>query len=118
MQANDKWTTAEEGIAAGQGARFVMRIVGLVSGAPTAFDGEWLVNYDATCPGLDPEGQPMSVTLETTPDVAAAKRFESVAAAHELWTTATGRIRPDGKPDRPFTAFNIEVVSLTTAQRT
>lgn len=94
----------------------VMRVVGLVSGATTAFDGEWLVDYDPTRPGIDPDGRPMSVTIKTSPRLADAKRFHGVGEAHELWTTSTGRVRPDGKPDRPFTAFNIEVVSLATAQ--
>lgn len=43
-----------------------------------------------------------------------AKRFESVADALMYWRTQSTRypLRPDGEPNRPLTAFTVEVGEL------
>lgn len=48
-------------------------------------------------------------------DIAKAKRFEDHGEALEFWRqqrTINGGYRPDGKPDRPLTAFGVELVNV------
>lgn len=89
-----------------------IRIVGLVNGGTTLVDGQWLVEYDPTRPGVDPLGRPMLAHIVCSPDPGRAVRFASAAAAHRLWTLTSGRTRPDGQPDRPLTAFNVAIEPL------
>jgi hypothetical protein len=88
--------------------QYVMRILGLCNGPPTAYDGQWLLEYDVTRPGVSPDGLPTLAHLLTTPDKSAALRFDGVEALHAAWSASAG-LRPDGAPNRPLTAFNIEV---------
>jgi hypothetical protein len=46
-----------------------------------------------------------------TPHVEKALRFESAGAAMEFWRTRSKTVptRPDGKPNRPLTAFTVEI---------
>lgn len=91
-----------------------LRIVGLISGQPSALDGQWVVEYDPTRPGADPHGRPMTAHVVCSPDQARARRFETVDDAHTYWRTPSGRTRPDGCPDRPLTAFSILAEPLET----
>jgi hypothetical protein len=84
----------------------VMRIVGTVRGVPTEFDGKYLVEYEV--PAMDFQGNYHGGKLITTADISKARRFQSAAEALELWRTECG-VRPDGKPNRPLTAYTIEV---------
>jgi len=89
----------------------VIKVVGLVDGTPTAFDGQYLVEYDLTRDGVEPRtGASMMVHLVTTPDITKAARYET-GAALELWRSVDPRcpVRPDGEPNRPLTAFSIEI---------
>jgi hypothetical protein len=95
---------------------FVIRIVGLVNGYPCPFDRQWLAEYDPTRSGTDPAGNPMTAHITVTPDPRRALRFPDAAAAHEAWTATSGRTRPDGQPDRPLTAFNIEIATITALE--
>jgi hypothetical protein len=88
------------------------QIVGDARGGRTPFDGQWLVEYDPTRPGVAPDGRAMTVHIVCTPDPHKAQVFESVKDLHELWTRSTGRTRPDGQPDRPLTAFNLAIQKL------
>lgn len=49
-----------------------------------------------------------------TPDMAAAMLFENAGEAMTFWRTqSTVRpLRPDGKPNRPLTAYTVEIVTL------
>jgi hypothetical protein len=85
----------------------VVRIIGLVSGRPTPMDLRWVVDYDPTRPGYDPAGNPMLCHLVTTADVREARRF-SRADAIACIRQADG-LRPDGKPNRPISAFTLEI---------
>ena len=87
----------------------VLKIYGLANGGPTPFDGQYLVEYDPTRDGVDPNGDPMSAHLVTTPDVGKALKFQTAAEAMALWRKEHG-IRPDGLPNRPLTAFTVEVL--------
>ena len=85
-----------------------MLILGLVNGDPTPFDGTWLVDYDPTRPGTDPGGRPMIAHLVTTDDPRQAREFGSAGEAEAFWKQAHG-VRKDGRPNRPLTAFVIEI---------
>jgi hypothetical protein len=97
--------------AAEQGP-YGVRFHGLAAGGETPFDGMWLAEYDPGRPGVAPDGRPMLAHITATDDPAKAMRLPSLAAFHELWTATSGRTRPDGRPDRPLTAFNVEYVRL------
>lgn len=90
----------------------VIRIVGLVDGTPTDFDGQYIVEYDPSRSGTHPvKGEPMPVFhLVTTPDIRRATRFGGSEAA-DLYRAVDGRspIRADGQPNRPLTAFTADI---------
>ena len=50
-----------------------------------------------------------SLTLETTSDKTEAKQFPDMVSAIEFWKQQSKILpfRPDGKPNRPLTAFTI-----------
>lgn len=82
---------------------------------PTPFDGQWLKRYDPDRPGVDPRGQPMTALVEATANPAEALRFDDAKAAMELWRMVAApphHMRPDGKPNRPLTAFTIVIERL------
>ena len=87
---------------------YVMKIIGLVVGGRTPFDGQYLKDYDPDQPGYAPDGEPMLVHLATTPNITEAKRFETLLDVRD----ERGRVpknepvRPDGLPGtgwRPVT---------------
>jgi hypothetical protein len=78
----------------------IVRIVGLANGQRHHAEGEWLVSYDPYAHGGRGE-------MTTTPYRAEATRF-TLIEFHRLYSTAVG-IRPDGKPNRPLTAFHLTV---------
>ena len=81
-----------------------IRLLHLVTGPATEFDGQYVVDYDPT--PLD-NGD---VLLSTSAEAAGARHFESVGEALEFWRQeSTKGPRPDGKPDRPLTAYTVEI---------
>lgn len=89
----------------------VIRIVGLVSGGPSPFDGQYLKEYDPDRRGIDPDGHIMLAHVTTTPNPDEAMRFAGVADAQGTWARKSTRwpIRPDGQPNRPLTAFTVSL---------
>jgi hypothetical protein len=90
----------------------VIKIIGLVNGGATAFDGQYLQEFDASRDGVEPDsGREMMCHLVTTPDISEAKVFADVIEVHRLWVTVDERepVRPDGQPNRPLTAFTVMV---------
>ena len=85
-----------------------LMIVGLLNGEPTPFDGQWVVEYDPTRRGADPLGKPMIAHLVTTTDPFNAKEFATIMEAENCWRQAFG-LRGDGRPNRPLTAFVVEI---------
>jgi len=88
-----------------------MQVVGLVNGGATPFDGQFLVEYDADREGRAPDGTVMLAHILTTPALGAAKRWPSHRDALEEWRRQSTRWprRPDGKANRPLTAFTVEI---------
>ena len=70
--------------------------------------GSYLEWYD---PNIPDDTKPM---MQFTYDIKKAKRFERAVEAMHEWNRIrdVDPIRPDGKPNKPLTAFTIEVVSL------
>lgn len=87
--------------------RYTIRLVGTVNGERTPHDGRYLVDYVPARMGADgnyfPEG-----ALVTTVDIAEARRFVDQCAAFECWRQSAG-LRPDGRPNRPLTAWTVDI---------
>jgi len=83
-------------------------IVGLLNEDPTPFDNQWVVEYDPTRRGVDPEGRPMIAHLVTTRDAREARDFITSGEAEAYWKQTFGA-RKDGRPNRPLTAFIVEI---------
>lgn len=89
-----------------------MRIVGLAtSGVESLFEGRpvWLQWFD-------PEANEGVGQAQLTILLDQAQRFESFTDAMNTWRSRS-KARPDrddGKPNRPLTAFHVEIVDLTT----
>lgn len=85
-----------------------VQLVGLADGSPHEIDGQYLVSYDPEY--HSPEGYDGGA-LVTTSDRAQAPVFD-VAEALLIWksgpTCKCHRLRPDGKPNRPLSAFSFE----------
>ena len=87
-----------------------IQIIGLIIGGSTPFDGQYLTEYDPARDGCDPDGLPMTCYLRTSPD-----RGDALTLSHreamDLWGAVDPRtpIRPDGRPNRPLTAFTVEI---------
>jgi hypothetical protein len=75
-------------------------------------DGYYLRSYEVD---HQPTGGPWIVF---TTDVGEALRFPDAAAAMECWRqqSVAMPLRPDGRPNRPLTAYSIEVVRADAAQ--
>jgi hypothetical protein len=65
-----------------------IQIVGLGNGEPTPFDGKYLVEYDPSRAGMDPEGNEMVAHIVATEDPAQAKEFATLEEALETWRLA------------------------------
>lgn len=93
-------------------ADVIIRLVGLVDGTPTDFDGQYIVEYDPSRVGTHPvTGKPMAVFhLVTTPDIRRATRL-GASEAMNLYRAVDRRnpTRADGEPNRPLTAFAVDI---------
>lgn len=84
-----------------------IKLLGINNGMKTAFDNEYVMEYDPAREGKDPRGFPMICHLVTTPLKSEALDIP-ISEAFELWRKDHG-LRPDGKPNRPLTAFTVEI---------
>lgn len=84
---------------------FTLKLIGLASGEWTHNDGQFLKAYD-------PEAHDGRGRIDTTDRLEDAMAFPDAGAALELWKTQSRvrPLRPDGKPNRPLTAYTVEVV--------
>jgi hypothetical protein len=85
--------------------QFVVKILTTAAGIPTDFDNQYIVDYDPTW--VEPNGVYDGGVLLVTRDRENARRF-SLYEWTKLYYTAHGR-RDDGLPNRPITAWHIEV---------
>lgn len=71
--------------------------------------GEWLTFYDPDAGDLERSG-----LIDCSPDAARALRFLNYLAAADYWQQQSTRLplRPDGRPNRPLTAFTVEIKRL------
>ena len=88
---------------------FTIRLHGLVSGVSSDLDGLYLASYHPRQEGRSPTGLPLMADVQVTDDSAKALRFRDASAARAEWMRWDGTDRPDGKPSRPLTAFNVEM---------
>ena len=85
---------------------YVIRCKGYARNIPCDFVDQYLEWFD-------PNGDPGFGLGGWTPDIKKAMKFDSVSSAAEKWKeqrTVDGGFRSDGRPDRPLTAFSIEIV--------
>lgn len=81
----------------------VIRIIQTSIGIPTIYDGQYILDFNPN--QFKPRG-----LLTTTSDIMKAKQFKDHADAFIYWKQTHG-MRPDGKPNRPLTAWTIEILS-------
>jgi len=101
----------------------VLRVVNRIDGVPTPADGGYIVEYDPRL-GWEPSwqaGSPWDIywaggydrrfKLVTSADIKKARGFPSLVEALEYWRQVCPNEprRPDGRPNRPLTAFTCEV---------
>jgi hypothetical protein len=86
----------------------IVKIAGTATGVPHEADGCYIVSYDPE-PHITGGGY-NGGHLVTTPNRAEATRFTHEQAS-DLWRSgpscACHRLRPDGKRNRPLTAFTV-----------
>lgn len=80
---------------------YIIQLMELATGEPDPAGGEYVKEYDPTA--YAGRGY-----LVTTPDKAQARRFPDGGAATEYWRQSAG-IRPDGRPNRPLTAWTVDI---------
>lgn len=86
---------------------YVMRIVGVADGRPCAEAGCYVRRYT-------PDGFGGNGRIVVTPNEAHARRYPDQLSAWQeyLRTSATHPRRPDGQPNRPLTAYTVEILPL------
>ena len=88
-----------------------MRLVDWANGETSPIAGEYLVRYEPAEMLTDGSGYKPGMVLITSPDYKKAKVFPDAIAVLECWRQSHGT-RPDGKPNRPLTAYTIESIPL------
>lgn len=85
---------------------WLMRIAGYADGTDVSFAGQYLKSYNPDAPGEE-------YLAEFTDRVEDAMKFTDAGAVLTEWKRqrmVDGGLRSDGKPDRPLTAFTVEVI--------
>lgn len=84
-----------------------IKIVCDALGRRTAIDGMYVKRFD-------PDAKQGRGELVATPDVHDALTFASTTEAHAFWvqTSKVQPVRSDGKPNRPLTAYNVELLPV------
>lgn len=92
---------------------YVIYLLTTSRGAGTPFDFQYLKHYDPSfvaSKGYD------GGKLEVTPLLKEAQVFESIGEAHALYTASYGT-RPDGRPNRPLTAWSVVILAAQDAEQ-
>jgi hypothetical protein len=86
-----------------------IKIVALAGGGRSGLEGEFVREYH---PGrMDEHGNIQGGRLRCTQNIAEALHFADAGAALECWRQSRG-FRPDGKPNRPLTAWTVEIQTV------
>lgn len=85
----------------------VIQIVGRPDGGTSDVTGKYVR-------GFDPDAHGGRGTVEATSDPSLALQFEGFVEAMEFWRTPSTvlPVRPDGKPNRPLTAYHVHIHEL------
>lgn len=89
----------------------VMQIVGLASGEHHPFDRMYVKEFDPSVRRDDGSYDGGRLVVVSTPEE--ARTFADQTEALEYWKQSYG-IRPDGEPNRPLTAFTVNVHAAPT----
>ena len=83
----------------------LIRIIAPALGGPDPLSGTWLKSFD-------PNARNGRGLIVGTTDRNEAHRFEDAGAAMECWrqVSTTHPTRLDGRPNRPLTAYTIDLV--------
>lgn len=93
------------------GRMYGIKLLGLGSGRLLP-EPKWVVSFD---PNIHKKGKPYPTGwVESSVDPLKAKRFKTQVEAWGLWNTQSESVplRPDGKPNKPMTAYTIEITKL------
>lgn len=84
-----------------------IKIAGTAVGGKSIFDGMWVQHYN-------PDGRKGVGELMATPFPEQARKFKDFNEAVSYWRQQSTVIpyRSDGKPNRPLTAYNVEILDL------
>ncbi len=89
---------------------YVIRVLADASTGTEPIYKTWVKSFD---PDFQPKGYkgPKTGYIETTVIRSEAMKFETMAIAHQLYMTKSSKVpvRPDGKPNRPMTAFTVVI---------
>ena len=95
-------------------SKVVLKLLETATGLPTEYDNKFLEFYDPT---YCPDGMPYDGgILLVTSDPNQAMQFPNAAAAVAKWREAFGT-REDGQPNRPLSAWTVEVLPLEDARK-
>jgi len=84
-----------------------IRLLRYATGESSRVDGEYVCDYEPA--SMDEHGiYRKDGTLVTSSDIRCAKKFETTAEAFLYYAKSNG-VRPDGKPNRPLTAWHVEI---------
>lgn len=92
---------------------YLIRIEGIaLPGIPCEEAGEFVVSFD-------PDARDGRGSLKATKDVTKAKQFGCPEEATRYWRqqSLVRPKRPDGRPNRPMTAYSVTVLKATTINR-
>jgi hypothetical protein len=87
----------------------IIKLVKLANGMGHPHNGKYVKEYD---PNYYFEGRYEGGWLRLTEDPKQAKNFDSFKEAYDYWmqqAPAPHDVRPDGKPNRPLTAWTVEI---------
>lgn len=97
------------------GKPYRIQLLNTSSGVPHEMSGQYIVSYD---PDFHwPDGSYDGGLLECTPDPEKAAHFATLEDALHLWRSGPRcdchRLRLDGQPNRPLTAFDASISSIS-----
>ena len=103
------WTQMKQGkriVNDMQRRSVTIKILSLATGGSSIYDGQYLVDYNPT------PLESGEVLLAVCDDRAGAKKFSTVDEAMAVWEGVSQKgPMSDGKPDRPLTAYSVEIES-------